>query len=519
MKKICGLLAFALTVNTLCFAAGYSDISSHWAKEDIENLSESKIIEGYDGKFNPDGFITRGETAVIFNRLFALTDKSENTFSDLDDTWYTDAVLCLNKLNIMQGGGDGKIYPNGNISKQETVCLIAKAFFIGGETEYVYADAKYDPWATEYVSAVAKRFALPNSFFNTDLREPITRAETVHIINKLVSADYLGKGRFSINCGKSVVINGDGVVLSDMTVDGNIIIGGGAKNAELSNVDASGDIIVLAKKADCDLKLNFVTSGGVRYIGDEKVKFYNYKVDLPLSFDAVSSLSSVKNGYGQGNNTDADNRPVTAVNLQEKYKNLGALFIGEKSDKIYLTFDEGYENGYTSKILDVLKDKNCTAVFFVTMDYVKKNPELIRRMIDEGHVVGNHSANHYSMPTLSDADCANEIINLHKYVRENFGYEMYLFRPPMGEYSEKSLAIADMLGYKTMLWSFAYRDWLTDDQPDVTYAKNLVTKKIHGGGIFLLHAVSETNTKILGDVIDDFRYHGYTVKAFETGDK
>ena len=262
-----------------------------------------------------------------------------------------------------------------------------------------------------------------------------------------------------------------------------------------------------------------MTSGGVRYIGDEKVKFYNNKVDLPLSFDKISGISGTKNGYGQGNNTDADNRPTTAVNLQDKYKDLGALFIGEKSDKIYLTFDEGYENGYTSKILDVLKEKNCTAVFFITMDYAVKNHGLIRRMIDEGHVVGNHSANHYSMPTLSNADCANEIISLHKYVRENFGYEMYLFRPPMGEYSEKSLAIANMLGYKTMLWSFAYRDWLTDNQPDVSYAKSLVTKKIHGGGVFLLHAVSKTNTEILGDVIDDFRYHGYTVKAFEVGDK
>lgn len=519
MKKLCAFLVFVFMLNTLCFGASYSDIEGHWAKEDIEKLSDSKIIEGYDGKFNPDGFITRGEAAVIFNRLFALSDKSENTFSDLSDTWYTDAVLCLNKLNIMQGDGDGKIYPTGNISKQEAVCLIAKAFYIGGETEYVYADASYDAWAKEYVSAVAKRFALPNSFFNTDLREPITRAETVYIINRLISADYLGNGRFSINCDKSIVINGDGVILSDMSVDGNIIIGGGAKNAELSNVDASGDIIVLAKKADCDLKLNFVTSGGVRYIGDEKVKFYNNKVDLPLSFDKISGLSGVKNGYGQGNNTDADNRPATAVNLQEKYKDLGALFIGEKSDKIYLTFDEGYENGYTSKILDVLKEKNCTAVFFITMDYAVKNHGLIRRMIDEGHVVGNHSANHHSMPTLSNADCANEIISLHKYVRENFGYEMYLFRPPMGEYSEKSLAIANMLGYKTMLWSFAYRDWLTDNQPDVSYAKSLVTKKIHGGGIFLLHAVSKTNTEILGDVIDDFRYHGYTVKAFEIGDK
>ncbi|MCI5970179.1 MAG: polysaccharide deacetylase family protein [Oscillospiraceae bacterium] len=521
MKKICIILAVILIFNTCAFAAVYDDIESHWAKADIEKLSQSGIIEGYEGKFCPDNFITRGEAAVILNRIFCLNQRGENNFFDLDDTWYTDAILCLNRLNIMQGDGEGRIYADANISKQEALCLIAKAFYIDGETEYIYTDASYDNWATEYVSAVAKRFALPNSFFDTDLRDPITRAETVYIINHLISTDYFGSGRFSINCDKSVVINGENVVLSDMTVGENIIIGENAKNAELSNVDAGGKIVVLGTKSDCGLKLDFVTSSGVRYIGDENTNssFINKNIDLPLSFDDVANYSTVKNGYGQGNAVDSDNRPLTAVSLQEQYKNLGALFIGEKSDKIYLTFDEGYENGYTSKILDVLKEKNCTAVFFVTMDYAKKNPDLIRRMIDEGHVVGNHSVNHYSMPTLSDADCANEIINLHKYMRENFDYEMYLFRPPMGEYSERSLAIAQKLGYKTMLWSFAYRDWLADNQPDKAYAKNLIAKKIHGGGIFLLHAVSKTNTEILGDVIDDFRYHGYTVKAFELGDK
>ncbi len=519
MKKICLFVVFVFILNTFAYAYDYIDIKGHWAYDDIISFSQHKIIEGYEGKFKPDDFITRGEAAVIMNRLFNLITKGENYFKDLENTWYTDAVLCLSYANIMQGDGL-YVYPENNISKQEALSLIAKALGILNKSDYIYTDAKYSPWATKYVGAIANKYALPNSFYNTDLKDDITRAEFVYILNHLISLDFENNSHYSVDCQKSAVLNKQNISLSNMKINGNLIIGENSAKSDISikNVDISGDIIIFASKEKCNVKLDFVTFGNIKYVFDE-IKYYNRFIDMPISFDDIENLSSTKNSYGQGNNVDENNRPITASNLQEKYKNYDALFIGEKSDKIYLTFDEGYENGYTAKILDVLKQKNCSAVFFVTMDYAKKNSDLIKRMIDEGHVVGNHSVNHYSMPTLSNEKCAEEIISLHKYIRENFGYEMYLFRPPMGEYSEKSLAIAKKLGYKTMLWSFAYRDWLTDDQPDTAYAKHRILKNVHGGGIFLLHAVSKTNTEILGEVIDGFRYYGYNVGAFNINDK
>ena len=191
-----------------------------------------------------------------------------------------------------------------------------------------------------------------------------------------------------------------------------------------------------------------------------------------------------------------------------------AYYVGDTENKIiYLTFDEGYENGYTAKILDTLKEKKCSAVFFVTMPYVKQNSELVRRMIDEGHIVGNHSVNHKSMPTLSTEEAAQEIIGLHNYVKENFGYEMTLFRPPMGEWSTRTLEIANRLHYKTILWSYAYLDYDVNNQMGVDKAFPKVTGAAHNGAVYLLHAVSKDNAQMLGDVIDAFRADGYTLKG------
>ena len=229
---------------------------------------------------------------------------------------------------------------------------------------------------------------------------------------------------------------------------------------------------------------------------------------------AIVGLKTELRGYGPGNNVDADNRPTIAIGDQTAFEKYGMLAIAPKSNNIYLTFDEGYENGYTTQILDVLKEKGVTAVFFVTMDYVRSQPELVQRMIDEGHVIGNHSVNHKSMPTLTTQECIDEIWGLHEYMVENFGYNMTLFRPPEGSYSEATLKIASMLGYTTMLWSFAYADWSVDNQPDISEAYDKVTGKTHGGAIYLLHAVSSTNTAILGDVIDYWQDSGYTVGAY-----
>lgn len=236
---------------------------------------------------------------------------------------------------------------------------------------------------------------------------------------------------------------------------------------------------------------------------------------IPTDAD-IQAMSSESNGWGQGSQVDDLNRPAGCLQYQEKFGSHSVRFImNDSEDKvIYLTFDEGYENGYTSQILDKLKEKGVHAVFFITMDYAKKEPELVQRMIDEGHVVGNHSVTHPSagIPSLSLADQENEVMELHNYVKENFGYEMYLFRFPAGIFSEQSLGILDKCGYTGVFWSFAFHDWDPDNQMAYDDALKKTIDCLHPGAIYLLHAVSSTNTAILGDFIDAAQAQGYTFK-------
>lgn len=165
---------------------------------------------------------------------------------------------------------------------------------------------------------------------------------------------------------------------------------------------------------------------------------------------------------------------------------------------LYLTFDEGYENGYTASILDTLKEKEVTAAFFVTMPYVKQNPELIQRMIDEGHIVGNHTVNHPSMPEVTDNEkLTKEVMDLHHYLVDNFHYEMHYLRPPKGEYSERTVKLCLDLGYRHVLWSSAYADWDPNNQKGNDYAKKMICNNFHNGGVMLLHAVSKDNAAVL----------------------
>ena len=229
-------------------------------------------------------------------------------------------------------------------------------------------------------------------------------------------------------------------------------------------------------------------------------------------YDELYSYDNTKICYGMGNETDSSNRPLGAVNAQREYGDKGALFIGDNNEKrLWLTFDEGYENGYTATILDTLKEKDVKAVFFVTYDYCKSNPDLVKRMIDEGHTVGDHTFSHPSLPDCSPDELMAELTMLHDHVQKEFGYDMYVMRPPMGEFSERVLACAKGLGYTTVLWSFAYPDWDVNNQPDPTSAFEKITSKTHNGAVYLLHAVSETNTNILGKVIDYWHENGYTI--------
>ena len=191
-------------------------------------------------------------------------------------------------------------------------------------------------------------------------------------------------------------------------------------------------------------------------------------------------------------------------------------YLGDTSKKIlYLTFDEGYENGYTSKILDVLKENNVKAAFFVTTPYIKTESELIKRMVVEGHLVCNHTTNHPSMASIKDQDKFNSELNICKDTFETLtGTKMPMFfRPPMGKYSELSLNYTKELGYKTIFWSFAYVDWDKTKQPSEDFAKKIIMKRTHNGAIILLHAVSKTNTNILDYILKEWKSKGFEFKT------
>ena len=226
---------------------------------------------------------------------------------------------------------------------------------------------------------------------------------------------------------------------------------------------------------------------------------------------AVYAADNTKIGYGQGTATDEKNRPVDAVQFNSRYGDLDAFALSEDEKRIIITFDQGYENGYTAKILDTLKEKDVQAIFFLTGPYAKTESALVQRMIDEGHVLRNHGMTHATLPALSDENAKEEIMSLHNYVMNNYGYQMQYFRCPCGEYSEKALETAQQCGYKTLFWSSAYVDWKTDQQPSPQEGLRKLTEAAHGGEILLLHSVSSTNAEILGELIDSFRAQGYTV--------
>jgi len=212
--------------------------------------------------------------------------------------------------------------------------------------------------------------------------------------------------------------------------------------------------------------------------------------------------------WGPGNISNHE-RPKDPADLQKKFKDLNSQWLLEDNKTICLTFDEGYENGFTGKILDTLKEKNVKAIFFCTYDYVKDNPDLVQRMIDEGHIVGNHSYTHYNFTEIDLETAQDEVTILHDYVAQNFAYEMNYFRFPEGVFSPQTLALVKSLGYKSVFWSFAYADWDTSSPPDPDTAFEKITSSVHNGEIMLLHAVSSTNADILGSVIDNIREQGY----------
>ncbi|MBQ6431513.1 MAG: polysaccharide deacetylase family protein [Oscillospiraceae bacterium] len=193
-------------------------------------------------------------------------------------------------------------------------------------------------------------------------------------------------------------------------------------------------------------------------------------------------------------------------------KEYDAAYIGNTDEKtIYLTFDAGYENGCTAQILDVLKQHGVRAAFFLVGNYMEKNPELVRRMAEEGHIVGNHTYHHWDMSKIGDmATFREELQSLEKLYTQITGQTMQKFyRPPQGIYSEENLRMAQELGYRTVFWSLAYVDWLNDKQPTSEEAFSKLIPRIHNGAIVLLHSTSKTNAAILDDLLTRWETLGY----------
>ncbi len=234
-----------------------------------------------------------------------------------------------------------------------------------------------------------------------------------------------------------------------------------------------------------------------------------------IQTNANIGLSNQKIEWGikRGTNHEQPDLGTKNKELIEKYNGLA---MGNNNDKyIYITFDLGYEAGYTNSILDTLKSNNVKAAFFITAHYVNTSSDIVQRMIDEGHIVGNHTVNHKSMTGLNEEQIKEELMNLHTSIYEKYGYEMSYMRPPKGEYSEKSLDATIKLGYVPVMWSFAYADWDEKAQPSQEEGINKIVQNTHNGEIMLLHATSKTNMEILDTVIKQIKDMGYEFKSLD----
>lgn len=188
----------------------------------------------------------------------------------------------------------------------------------------------------------------------------------------------------------------------------------------------------------------------------------------------------------------------------------------EESNAVYLTFDAGYENGYTETILDTLKESNVKAAFFLTGNYFNTYPDLAKRMFEEGHLVCSHTMTHPDTTLLTKDEFVSQLTDLEKLCRDTTGCSLSkYYRPPSGRFDETTLTYAKELGYKTVLWSVTYLDWDNNNQKSHDEALTTLNKRMHNGAVILLHATSKTNSEILKDFISDVRNAGYEFKTLD----
>lgn len=235
---------------------------------------------------------------------------------------------------------------------------------------------------------------------------------------------------------------------------------------------------------------------------------------LPAAGEAAVAVST--DNWGLSFPTEGQS-PVGNATVEELAQ-YNAYYLGDTSQKvIYLTFDCGYENGYTASILDTLKKHNAPAAFFVVGNMIESAPDLIRRMVADGHIVGNHTYHHPDMSSISDQSAfQKELESLEALFQETTGQTMSkYYRPPQGKYNVENLRQAKALGYKTILWSLAYVDWYVDDQPTPEQAYSKLLPRIHDGAIVLLHSTSRTNAEILDELLTKWEEMGFSFASLD----
>ena len=266
------------------------------------------------------------------------------------------------------------------------------------------------------------------------------------------------------------------------------------------NITSSSGLVITGEK------------GGKTPTGYKPLPTVKYEIETD---NADLSVQKISHSHGPASGGKAH---PTVIEFQNTFDKYSALTLDRKNEGkiLYLTFDCGYEyENLTSKVLDVLKEKNVSATFFCTLDHIKKETVLITRMIKEGHIVGNHSTTHPNFAEISREEMAKEIEQTENYLRQTFGYAAKYFRFPAGEYNESALELIQSLGYTSVFWSVAYDDWDVNNVKGKDYAVEKVTERLHDGAVILLHSVSKDNADALGEIIDKAREMGYEFRSLE----
>lgn len=243
-----------------------------------------------------------------------------------------------------------------------------------------------------------------------------------------------------------------------------------------------------------------------------KKKYLNKISIILLSLILFSSIKVF--GYGFGFKRNSNHEQPDIGSYAKELVDTNSYFVGDKENKdIYLTFDAGYDNGNLSTILDILKEKKVYATFFVTGDFINRQKDLVLRIVNEGHIIGNHTYNHKDITKISDEEIKYEVKKLEDAYKSVTGLEMIkYFRPPEGSFNKHSLNVIKDLGYTTFFWSIAYNDWNTNNQKGGDYGYEKIMSNLHNGAIILLHTVSKDNKDCLEAVIDETRKQGYEFK-------